>query len=107
MDPTYWRQPAVLLEQREHNAPPLIVFSSHPSVAVRALGCLLRDAKCIYLHQQGANTTTPSGKAMLQMLGVFTEFERSMIQERVKAGLGMARAAADAKASGSPLAGPR
>jgi DNA invertase Pin-like site-specific DNA recombinase len=38
------------------------------------------------LHQQGLDTTTPAGKAMFQM-GVFAEFERAMIRERVKAGL--------------------
>jgi DNA invertase Pin-like site-specific DNA recombinase len=35
----------------------------------------------------GLDTTTPGGKAMFQMLGVFAEFERSIIQERVRAGL--------------------
>ena len=45
----------------------------------------------LYLHQQGIDTTTPSGKMMFQMLGVFSEFERSMIQDRVKAGLERAR----------------
>jgi len=44
------------------------------------------------LQQQGVDTTTPAGKAMFQMMGVFAEFERSMIQERVKAGLDRARA---------------
>jgi hypothetical protein len=34
----------------------------------------------LYLHQQGVDATTPAGKAMFQMLGVFAEFERSMIQ---------------------------
>lgn len=46
----------------------------------------------LYLHQQGVDTTTPAGKAMFQMLGVFAEFERSMIRERVKAGISRARA---------------
>src|SRR5215813_7871150 len=46
----------------------------------------------LYLHQQGLDTSTPSGRAMFQMLGVFAEFERAMIQERVKAGLARARA---------------
>ncbi|MFZ2081952.1 MAG: recombinase family protein [Xanthobacteraceae bacterium] len=36
--------------------------------------------------------TTPAGKAMFQMLGVFAEFERSIIQERVRAGLRRAKA---------------
>jgi DNA invertase Pin-like site-specific DNA recombinase len=47
----------------------------------------------LYLHQQGLDTTTPGGKAMFQMLGVFAEFERSMIRERVNAGLARAKAA--------------
>jgi len=40
------------------------------------------------LHQQGLDTTTPVGKALFQMMGVFAEFERAMIQERVRAGHG-------------------
>lgn len=46
----------------------------------------------LYLHQQGIDTTTPAGKAMFQMCGVFTEFERSIIRERINAGLARARA---------------
>ncbi|WP_119462723.1 recombinase family protein [Rhodospirillaceae bacterium SYSU D60014] len=46
----------------------------------------------LYLHQQAIDTTTPSGKAMFQMMGVFAEFERAMIRERVNAGLARARA---------------
>jgi len=47
----------------------------------------------LFLHQQGLDTTTPAGKAMFQMLGVFAEFERSMIKERVRAGLARAKEA--------------
>ena len=54
----------------------------------------------LYLHQQGIDTTTPAGKALFQMCGVFAEFERSMIQERVRAGL--ARARAQGKVLGRP-----
>jgi DNA invertase Pin-like site-specific DNA recombinase len=54
----------------------------------------------LHLHQQGIDTTTPAGKALFQMMGVFTEFERSMIQERVRAGL--ARARGDGKRLGRP-----
>ena len=54
----------------------------------------------LYLHQQGIDTTTPTGKAMFQMCGVFSEFERSMIQERVRAGL--KRAKANGKTLGRP-----
>jgi DNA invertase Pin-like site-specific DNA recombinase len=46
----------------------------------------------LYLHQQALDTSTPSGKAMYGMLGVFAEFERAIIQERVRAGLARARA---------------
>jgi DNA invertase Pin-like site-specific DNA recombinase len=46
----------------------------------------------LYLHQQGVDTSTPAGKALFQMLGVFAEFERAMIVERVQAGLRRARA---------------
>ena len=46
----------------------------------------------LYLHQQGIDTTTPAGKAMFQMLGVFAEFERAMIRDRVKSGLIRAKA---------------
>jgi DNA invertase Pin-like site-specific DNA recombinase len=45
----------------------------------------------LFLHQQGLDTSMPSGRAMFQMMGVFAEFERAMIQERVKAGLARAR----------------
>jgi DNA invertase Pin-like site-specific DNA recombinase len=54
----------------------------------------------LYLHQQGVDTTTPSGKAMFSMMGVFAEFERAMVQERVKAGL--ERAKAQGKRLGRP-----
>ena len=45
----------------------------------------------LFLHQQGVDTTTPAGKALFQMMGVFAEFERAMIQDRVKSGLQRAR----------------
>ena len=47
----------------------------------------------LFIHQQAIDTTTPAGKALFGMLGVFAEFERSMIQERIHAGLSRARAA--------------
>ncbi len=46
----------------------------------------------LYLHQQSLDTSTPAGKAMFQMLGVFSEFEREIIRERVRSGLDRARA---------------
>lgn len=63
--------------------------------SLQRLVALLSDLQAknidLYLHQQGIDTTTPSGKAMFQMCGVFAEFERAMIRERVKAGLDRAR----------------
>ena len=58
----------------------------------------------LYLHQQGINTTTPAGKALFQMMGVFAEFEREMIRERVTAGL--ARAKAHGTKTGNPIGRP-
>jgi DNA invertase Pin-like site-specific DNA recombinase len=52
----------------------------------------------LYLHQQGLDTSTPTGKAMYQMVGVFAELERAIIRERVMAGL--ARAKAEGKTLG-------
>ncbi|UCI17744.1 recombinase family protein [Mesorhizobium sp. B2-1-8] len=58
---------------------------------IAALDDLLCHHIDLYLHQQAVDTTTPSGKAMFQMIGVFAEFERNMTSERVKAGLSVAR----------------
>ena len=55
----------------------------------------------LYLHQQALDTCTPSGRALFGMLGVFSEFERAMIRDRVMAGLDRARA------SGKRLGRPR
>src|SRR5437868_5803908 len=53
----------------------------------------LRDKSVdLFLHQQGLDTSTSAGRAMFQMLGVFAEFERGIIRERVNAGLARARA---------------
>ena len=45
----------------------------------------------LYLHQQGLDTSTPAGRAMFQMLGLFAEFERSVICDRVVSGMARAR----------------
>ena len=54
----------------------------------------------LFLHQQAIDTRTPSGKAMFSMLGIFAEFERAMIVDRVKAGL--RRAVAQGTVLGRP-----
>jgi DNA invertase Pin-like site-specific DNA recombinase len=51
------------------------------------LGDIQAKGVDLYLHQQGLDTSTPSGRAMFGMLGVFAEFERAMIRERILAGL--------------------
>jgi DNA invertase Pin-like site-specific DNA recombinase len=61
------------------------------------------------LHQQGIDTTTPAGKAMSQMVGVFAEFERSMIVSGCAVASPEPRRAAPraVKPSGTPLIEPR
>ena len=55
----------------------------------------------LYLDQQSIDTTTPAGKLMFQVCGAFGEFERSMIRQRINAGLKRA------KAQGKQLGRPR
>jgi DNA invertase Pin-like site-specific DNA recombinase len=45
----------------------------------------------LYLREQAVDTTTPGGRALFQMMGVFAEFERAMIRQRVQAGVDRAR----------------
>src|SRR6476469_3048552 len=56
----------------------------------------------LFLRQQGLDTTTPAGKAMFQMMGVFAEFERAINQERVRAGLARARSGNEREALATP-----
>lgn len=58
----------------------------------------------LYLHQQAIDTSTPAGRALFQMMGVFAEFERAMIRERVNAGI--ARAKAKGQRFGRPRVDP-
>jgi DNA invertase Pin-like site-specific DNA recombinase len=65
----------------------------------RSLGDLLDTLEelessgvALVLHQQAIDTTTPAGRMFFQITGAFAEFERAMIQSRVKAGLERARA---------------
>jgi DNA invertase Pin-like site-specific DNA recombinase len=66
----------------------------------------LKAAGCdLYLERQAVDTTTPAGRALFQMLGVFAEFERSIIQERINAGI--ARARIVGTKSGKPIGRPK
>ncbi|MDB2432127.1 recombinase family protein [Alphaproteobacteria bacterium] len=52
----------------------------------------IQSVECdLYLHQNGIDTSTPTGRLMFGMLSLFADFERSMISERTKAGLERAR----------------
>ena len=52
----------------------------------------LGDAKVGFRSlTEAIDTTTPAGRMMMQMVGAFAEFERAMLRERTKAGLGAAR----------------
>lgn len=53
--------------------PDLVSFLSD----IQSKGCDL------YLHQQAVDTSTPSGRMLFQMLGVFAEFERAIIRSRI------------------------
>ena len=54
----------------------------------------------IYADKEAMDTSTPHGRAMLQMAAVFAELERGLIRERVMAGL--RRAKAQGKRLGRP-----
>ena len=66
---------------------------------MNAVGCDL------YLEKQAVDTTTPAGRALSQMLGVFAEFERAILQERIHAGI--ARARRNGTKSGKAIGHPR
>jgi DNA invertase Pin-like site-specific DNA recombinase len=53
---------------------------------------LRQQEVALYLHTQGMDSSTAAGKAMLSMCGVFAEFERSILIERINAGLARAKA---------------
>ena len=59
---------------------------------VNGLSDLQASGVGLYLHKQGLDTSTSAGKAMFGMLGVFAEFERDLIRERVRAGMKLAMA---------------
>ena len=56
------------------------------------LGDLREAGVDLFLHKQGLDTSTSAGRAMFGMLGIFAEYEREMIRERIMAGLARAKA---------------
>jgi len=59
---------------------------------VNALADLEALGVCFVSLKDNLDLSTPSGRLMFQIIGAMAEFERSLIQERVKAGLRNARA---------------
>jgi DNA invertase Pin-like site-specific DNA recombinase len=76
--------------------------------SVDRLGRSLQDL-IGFLERQAVDTTTPAGRALFQMLGVFAEFERSIITERTIAGIARARMCGtkSGKAIGRPKVDPK
>jgi DNA invertase Pin-like site-specific DNA recombinase len=71
------------------------------------LGTIQQLESCgvdLYLDPQAIDTTTPMGRLMFQITGAFAEFERSMIRQRIRAGL--KRAVAAGKQLGRPKVDP-
>lgn len=50
----------------------------------------------LYMHGQDVDTTTAAGRFFYQVMGAVAEFERGLIQARVKAGMDRAKAEQDA-----------
>ncbi len=72
---------------------------------VAGLGDLDAAGVGLYLQKQGLDTSSPSGRAMFGMLGVFAEFERAMVAERIRAGIKNAKA--KGTKTGKPFGRPR
>jgi DNA invertase Pin-like site-specific DNA recombinase len=72
---------------------------------IEVLQMIRTTGRDLYIHTQALDTSTASGRALFQMLGVFAELEREMIVARVNAG--MARAKAHGTKSGKAIGRPR
>jgi DNA invertase Pin-like site-specific DNA recombinase len=63
--------------------------------SLRNLLNLIHDLKARNIHfvctTQGLDTSTPLGELMLQIVGAFAQYELTMIRERTRAGLAVAR----------------
>ena len=86
---------AMAVDRIGRSLPDLVGFLDE----LKTVGCDL------YLEKQAVDTTTPAGRAMFQMLGVFAEFEREMIRDRIMAGISRARL--KGTHSGKPFGRPR
>jgi DNA invertase Pin-like site-specific DNA recombinase len=75
---------------------------------VAFLGEIQAKGVDLYLHKQAIDTSTPGGKALFQMCGVFAEFERAILIERINAGVRRAkeRGTKSGRAIGRPRTDP-
>ena len=53
---------------------------------------LQRNSVDLYCHQQSINTATPAGRMTFSIFGALGEYERSLIIERIHAGIARAKA---------------
>ena len=93
----------MLQDARRHRFDVLMVWSidrlaRKVRIVCDVLGELESHGIAFYSEQQAMDTSTPYGRAMLQMAAVFAELERGVITERIHAGL--ARAKAQGKRAG-------
>lgn len=58
-----------------------------------------------FYHKEAIDTSTPHGRAMIRMAAVFSELERDMVRERVRAGIDRARIRGTK--SGRPIGRPK
>jgi DNA invertase Pin-like site-specific DNA recombinase len=72
---------------------------------IEVLQTIRTTGRELYIHTQALDTSTASGRALFQMLGVFAELEREMIVARVNAG--MTRAKCNGTRSGKAIGRPR
>jgi DNA invertase Pin-like site-specific DNA recombinase len=54
---------------------------------IEVLTTIKDSGVALFIYTQAVDTTTPAGRALFQMLGVFAELERSLIVDRSNAGL--------------------
>jgi hypothetical protein len=71
---------------------PSCLISSVPNEQLNALAEREALGLSFISLRDNLDLSTPSGRLMSQIIGAMAEFERSLIQERVKAGLRNARA---------------
>jgi DNA invertase Pin-like site-specific DNA recombinase len=97
---------AMLTDVRRRRADAVVVWSlDRLGRSLKGLVVLLADLEAMGVGvvsvKEGLDFTTPTGRLQAGLLALIAEFERSRIQERVKAGL--ARARAQGKRLGRPL----